>query len=137
MSPGLYSVSVVLDRSFGERLRELTPRGPVWIVDTPENRSAAEKLWKNAPSRSHLDGITVFTAWTNRASEQVLVDEMDMIDLHHGAYSAHPPYTAIRVIGASATAEVRAKLAEFGFDLFRPTDSGFEATRTLEAAEEE
>jgi len=40
------------------------------------------------------------------------------IDLHHGSYSATPPDTAIEIIGAPLTEEVRNALGEFGFDDF-------------------
>ena len=36
-----YRVFVVLDRDYGERLLELARSGPVWIVDTPQNRAVA------------------------------------------------------------------------------------------------
>ena len=55
-----YSVSVVLDREFGPRLRDLLEQGPVWAVDSPVNRKEAKRLWSEFPDRDHLEGITVF-----------------------------------------------------------------------------
>ena len=46
MSGQPYKVYVVVDRTFGERLAALEARVPVWIVNTPENRSVAERLWR-------------------------------------------------------------------------------------------
>jgi hypothetical protein len=40
-----YRVFVVVDREYGERLAELAQTGPVWIVDTPANRSVAQQIW--------------------------------------------------------------------------------------------
>jgi hypothetical protein len=35
-----YSVSIVLDRNYGQLLRELIEFGPVWIVESPANRES-------------------------------------------------------------------------------------------------
>jgi hypothetical protein len=82
-------------------------------------------------ARDHLDGVTVFKAAEDRSPEQILIDEMATIDLHHGVYSAIPPYTAIRVVGSTLTQQGRQVLATFGFDSFTLTDEGFRAVRPL------
>jgi hypothetical protein len=79
-----YRVFVVLDREYGQSLAELAEMGPVWIVDTPENRSVAQQIWSSHPSRSHLDGVTTFKFPDGTSSEDILIDELDTIDLHHG-----------------------------------------------------
>lgn len=129
-----YSVSVVLDRDYGLRLCELLRLGSVWAVESPTNRNIAQEIWRENPSRSHLDGLTIFSATEGSTSEQILIDELENVDLHHGHYSADPPYTILRVIGAQLTDEVRGMLSELGFDAFETTDGGFEATRPLSAA---
>ena len=126
-----YSVTVVLDREFGQRLRELVDEGPVWVVDSPVNRDTAHKLWAEFPDRSHLNGITVFKAAAGRSGEQILTDEIDTIDLHHGVYSANPAYTVIRVLGCELNAEVEGSLSGYGFDSFTRNANGFEARRPL------
>jgi hypothetical protein len=126
-----YSVSVVLDREFGPRLRGLLDTGPVWAVDSPANRDSAHKLWLEFPARDHLDGVTVFKAGADSSPGQMLIDEMETIDMHHGVYSADPAYTVFRVIGCELQPEIRETLAKFGFDSFSHTDDGFEATRPL------
>jgi hypothetical protein len=131
MSPAPYIVSVVLDREFGSRLLGLLESGPVWVVDSPTNREVAQKLWAEFPDRNHLTGITVFKTGITRTPAETLISEIATIDLHHGEYSADPPYTAIRVFGCEPEHEVRNALAEFGFDSFRPTVDGFEAVRPL------
>jgi hypothetical protein len=55
-----YSVLVVLDGEYGTRLSELKVKGPIWILDTPTNRAAAQGFWNALPDRDHLDGVTVF-----------------------------------------------------------------------------
>ena len=131
MSEVPYSVSVVLDRDFGERVRELLEAGPVWIVDSAPNRTSAQSIWAAFPERDHLDGVTIFKASADRDPAQVLVDEMDTIDMHHGVYSANPAYTVMHVIGCQLRPEVQKKLEEFGFDSFTCTSEGFEASRPL------
>ena len=125
-----YSVSIVLDRSYGKLLRDLLNAGPVWAVDSPANRDCAEQLWAKFPARDHLDGVTVLKAAEDRSPEQILIDEIATIDLHHGVHSANPPYTAIRVVGSTLTQQGREVLATFGFDSFTLTDEGFRAVRT-------
>jgi hypothetical protein len=49
MSGGSYSVSIVLDRSYGTLLRDLLNTGPVWAVDSPANRDCAQQLWAEFP----------------------------------------------------------------------------------------
>jgi hypothetical protein len=108
--------------------------GPVWIVDSPANGEFTRQLWAESPKSGHLDGLTLFKASENRPPEQMLIDWMDTIDLHHGVYSANPPYTIIRVVGSKLTPEGRQVLGTFGFDSFTLTDDGFRATRPLPPA---
>jgi hypothetical protein len=91
-----YRVFVVLDRDYGERLLELARSGPVWIVDTPQNRAVAQNLWAANPNRNHLEGVTTFKAGDDCSSEETLINELDTIDLHHGSYSADPPHTVLK-----------------------------------------
>jgi hypothetical protein len=126
-----YRVSVVVDREYGERLSELARTGPVWIVDTPNNRAAAQKIWAVDNSRSHLDGVTTFKTGNDCSCEDTLINELDTIDLHHGTYSANPPYTVLDVVGAVMSERLKTELAKFGFDEFEATAEGFCAVRPL------
>lgn len=127
----VYRIFVVLDRDYGERLSELARTGPVWIVDTPVNRATAQQVWAVYPSRSHLDGITTFKTSDDCSPEDTLINELDTIDLHHGTYSANPPYTVLEVIGAVLSERLKTELSQFGFDDFQPTTEGFRAARPL------
>jgi hypothetical protein len=125
-----YRVFVVVDRDYGQRLAALAQTGPVWIVDTPANRTVAQQIWAADPNRSHLEGITTFKA-PEGSSEDILINELDTIDLHHGTYSANPPYTVLDVIGTAITARLKAELAQFGFNEFQETPQGFCAVRPI------
>ena len=126
-----YRVFVVLDRDYGQRLVKLAQTGPVWIVGTPANRSVAQEICAARPAHSHLDCVTTFKASEDESSEDMLINELDTIDLHHGTYSADPPYTVLDVIGTPITARLKAELGEFGFDHFQETPQGFRAVRPI------
>jgi hypothetical protein len=126
-----YRVFVVLDRDYGERLSELAKNGPVWIVDTPTNRAAAQRSWTANPNRSHLDGITTFKTTDTSSPETALIEQLDTIDLHHGMYSANPPYTVLEIIGTTISERTKSELSQFGFDQFQGTAEGFRAVRQL------
>jgi hypothetical protein len=110
--------------------------GPIWAVDSPANREVAQEIWKEFPSRDHLDGITIFITGKGASPEEAFIAEFDTIDMHHGVYSAAPPYTIARAIGTSLTDKLRAVLSPYGFDSFAITDEGFRATRPLPSIED-
>lgn len=121
----------MLDREFGDRLSELAQAGPVWIVDTPLNRAAVQKIWAVHPNRSHLGGVTGFKTGDDSSPEDSLIDELGTLDLHHGTYSADPPYTVLEVIGAEMIDRVKTALSKFGFTEFQATAEGFRAVCPL------
>jgi hypothetical protein len=84
-----YENSIVLDRDYGARLRKLLESGPIWAIDAPANREVAQETWEEFPSRDHTDGITIFIG-KGASPEEAFIAEFDMIDLHHGVYSAVP-----------------------------------------------
>jgi hypothetical protein len=129
MEKSPYKVYVVVDRAFGERLTALEQRDPVWVVNTPVNRRAAERLRRERPAESHLTGITLFNDADGMSPEQLLLSELETIDLHHGSYSADPPYTVLEIYGVALSRPIEAALAEFGFNQFRPTENGFWTSR--------
>jgi hypothetical protein len=129
------SVYVIVDRNFGDRLASLPIGVPVWIVGTPANTDVAHRLWKERPSEDHLTGITTFNISWDGSPEENLIDELDMIDLHHGIYSADPPYMRIEVIGTPVSEKIKLAFADYGFDEFSATSSGFLATRKSPTSE--
>lgn len=122
-------VFVVLDREYGERLQGLDRSGPVWIVDTPPNRKAAEKIWTAQPDLDHLDGVTTFKIEINDSLEDNLIQELDTIDLHHGVHSSDQPYTILEIVGTQPTERIKGELSRHGFREFQATKQGFVAIR--------
>jgi hypothetical protein len=68
------------------------------------------------------------------SAEDLLVSVLDAIDLHHGSYSAIPPYAIIEVLGASLSNSIKTELSQYGFDEFHPNSAGFCAVRPLHTA---
>ena len=78
-----------------------------------------------------MEGITTFKFPEGSSPEDILINELDKIDLHHGIYSADPSYTVIEAIGADISDKIKSSFAEFGFDQLVPTPQGFQAIRPL------
>lgn len=125
-----YKVYVVVDREFGEQLAQLERGVPVWIVDSPTNRPVVQRFWNERPNESHLTGITAFTNLDALSPEDILLRHLDTIELHHGPDSANPAYSVIEVLGTQLTAAAKNGLAEYGFDEFLITSTGFVAIRS-------
>jgi hypothetical protein len=126
-----YRVFVILDREYGDGIFHLPKKSPIWIIDTPKNRTAAQIAWSRDASGDHLEGVTTFKAGDDLSPENALIQELGTIDLHHGVYSANPPYTVLDVIGTGVSDRVKERLAEFGFDQLEQTPEGFRAIRPL------
>ena len=124
-----YTVLVVLDRDFGERLASLAPETPVWIIGSPSNTPIAHRLWKERPASNHLNGVTVFNGFKDGTPEEILLNELDTIDLHHGQHSADPPYARLVILGVPLTDSVKDALEALGFESFQQEAAGFSANR--------
>ena len=128
-------VSIVVDPEFGERLTALAERGPVWIADTPSNRSAAE-VWRRKPGRPTCeDRVTTFRINTVAAPEQWVADILSTVELHHGGFDNKPPsYGTLEVWGASLSASLRALLTTAGYADLSSFPGGFRASPAAAAA---
>jgi hypothetical protein len=110
------NVAIVFAPDYSERLQRLAFHTPVWIVETPENRAAAEVAWMRAVEWPHIS-VTVFRA------NQTLHTLLAQVGLHHDVDS-------VDVIGSALTETTRAALAEAGFQRFDETTEGFRARKT-------
>jgi hypothetical protein len=128
-----YSVAIVVDRHFGDHLLELAERVHVWVCASQDNRRLAEKYWQAAPGASLERGITTFNVTDSQPPEEMFIDILGAVDLHHGEYSHTPPWDTLEVYGTSATSAVRRALAEFGVSEFVGISEGFRCTRPVEA----
>ena len=67
--------------------------------------------------------------------EAILLSQLDTIELHHGPYSADPPYTQLEVFGTALSEEMRTELRQYGFNEFQPTAEGFRCSRPMPTKE--
>jgi hypothetical protein len=125
-------VFVVVDKAFGERTYELARAGLVFVIDTPLNCAAAEKVWAEGPQASHLKPVYVFESGAS-SPENLLLDGLDQLDLRyrHSDFLEEPPFTLLEAIGASLTTRVKAKLRKNEFEEFYATTAGFRAVRPV------
>lgn len=110
------NVAVVFVEDFSERLEKVAFHSPVWLVDTPPNRAAAEDAWRAAVEWPHIT-VTLFRATDDWRTL------LHQIELHDRSVDA------MEVIGSSLTAAIRAALVGAGFTKFDETSGGFRAKR--------
>ncbi len=98
-----YSVAIVVDRKFGERLLPLTQRLHVWVCDTSANGEAVKKAMAAiAPGAVWNEvGVTTFRVNENDSPEDMVFDRLGDVDLHHGEYSHDPAWTVMEIYGQS------------------------------------
>jgi hypothetical protein len=109
------SVAIVFAEDFSAQLEKLSFHTPVWLIDTPENRSAAEEAWQRAIEWPHIS-VTLF----RHDDWQALLDQIAL---------QKRPVDAIEVFGAPLTNTARATLEEAGYVRFEETANGFRVRR--------
>ena len=124
----LTTIAIVLDPDFGARLHELAARMPVWVVDSPGNRSSIESEW----TRRRRDGaereLSVFRTIEGLSPAEHIVALLRTIESAHGAGAQDPPFATLLVYGASADASTSAAIAALGGVAPVPMEEGFRAT---------
>lgn len=108
------SVAIVFETDYGDRLEKLAFHTPVWIVDTPANRSGAERAWRTAVEWPHIT-VTLFRA---EDDWRALLRQIDIIER---------AVDVVDVIGSPLTDEARTALAKHGFEKLDETGAGFRA----------
>ena len=100
---------------FSGPLEKLAFHTPVWMIDTPANRAAAEAAWMQAVEWPHI-AVTLFRPldW-----EPLL----EQIGMHHERFDV------VEAIGTELTEGVRAVLEGAGFVRIVETAGGFRARR--------
>jgi hypothetical protein len=123
------SVALVFNPDFGDRLERLAFRMPAWIVDTEENRAAAEAVWHMAQEWPQIS-VTLFRATASAVPQR---DEwsgiIEQVELHHGSYSQRVAYDTLDVVGTQLTQGAREAFEAAGFQLLETTADGFRATK--------
>jgi hypothetical protein len=115
MAESKYRVAIVADPGFGERIEALAEHMHVWAVDTPANRTTAERLWATMPAPSIESGVTIFRVDPNESPDAWAAATSPDVELHHGEYSHNPPLDTIEIHGAPLSSQLRLALNAAGF----------------------
>lgn len=127
-----YTVALVVDPTFGERLSPLASRIHTWAVGTPENRAAADKLWALEPQPHEYSierGVTTFEPGLGTNPEEWCAAMVGTLDQHHDEHSHDPGYTVLEVHGVKFSKRLRPHFTELGFTAFEDTEYGFRAQK--------
>ena len=125
-----YTVALVLDPGFGDRLRDLASRVPTWIVESPQNCAVADSIWASEPKTySNERGITTFDAKLGFGPEEWCRAMVGTIDQHHDELSRDPGYSVLEVYGLPFNERLRPHFSELGFTSFENTAYGFRALK--------
>lgn len=119
------AVAVVVDRQFGDRLRDLAERLPVWIGTSETNRPVVEAVWAEHKARPSGYGVTIINASAEYSGEDLLFTQLDIIDEHH------PSWSVIEVYGVARTPLLTEAFQEFGVTGFEDRADGFSASRSF------
>jgi len=110
------NVAIVFTPDFSGRLQQLAFHTPVWILETPENRAAAEAEWLRRQEWPHID-VTLFRSahdWRTLFAQIALRHDVDSLE----------------IIGAPPDEEMRAALAKEGFERIQETAEGVRARKS-------
>src|SRR5688572_15373743 len=117
------TVAIVFEPDFSSQLEKLAFHTPVWLVDTPHNRAAAEDAWREAVEWPHIT-VTLFrppeAAHPSKDDWRMLLDQIGVEERF---------VEGIDVIGSPLTLPARAVLSEAGYIKFDETPAGFRAKR--------
>ena len=109
------SIAIVFAEDYSGALERLAFHTPVWLVDTPANREAAEQAWHAANEWPHIS-VTLFRPdhdWS------ALLDQIAL----------HEKFDVVEAIGAPLAPSARDALEGAGFVRIEETESGFRARR--------
>jgi hypothetical protein len=123
-----HCVTVVVDPRLGIRLLDLLSEDAIWIVDSPDNTSVVQAIWKEKASGTATE-LTSFKVDAKGTPEEWLVAELASIHLHHGEFSHDPAWSVLNAIGVSWSDRISLELAKFGFSRHADTPLGFVARR--------
>lgn len=115
-------VAVVFTPDFSGQLRKLSFHTPVWIVDTPPNRAAAEELWQLAVEWPHIL-VTLLPATAPIATQDDWHTLFEQVSLLVRSFDA------VEVFGAPLTEPARAAISALHLDRVEETPTGFRARR--------
>jgi hypothetical protein len=126
---------VIVDPDYGTRLETATQLAPVWVVDTPRNKKAVERVWRTGPHPDHREkgAVTSYRSQDPEDRLSSLLGIMPELETHHGNVESNelvfPKGFVLGVIGLTMAAAVTSALRNLGFRSFIETPEGFEACK--------
>lgn len=124
-----YTIGLVLDGSFGERLLQVAATMHVWALDSALNRAVAERYWAANSDKTPERGITLFKQSGGFHSPEDVVPILDNIELHHGQDSHTPPVSTLEIFGCTARGPVIDALGVAGYVVTEASEDRLLATR--------
>ena len=108
------SVAIVFDPDYSMQLERTSFHTPVWMIDTPANRSAAEHAWHEALEWPHIS-VTLFRPldWAPLLQQIAMQEKFEVVE----------------AIGTTLTEDARTALVESGFARIEQRPDGFRARR--------
>ena len=106
-------VAIVMDPSYGTRLRLVASKMPVWIVNSVANEKVARSLWESGAN------VTTFNVSNPDHVDENLLKVLPDVELHHGNLSS------LLVIGVPKSEALAARLAGQGLTNAREVEFGF------------
>jgi hypothetical protein len=122
------AVAIVLEPDYSARLRDLAFTVPVWLIETPANRRAADEVWMHAQDWPQLS-VTIISDLPPSMRKEDWRRLLDQIELRHGPAAQRFPFDALLLIGTEMTPSLRAALNDTGFGAVEKTADGFRAAK--------
>lgn len=119
-------VALVLSQDFGDECFALQERMPIWIIESPQNQSAVDKI------RAQSGGTRQITTFHLRGNESLSATcerIVQSLDDHHNESSQTPAYCELIVFGLSLAGVSLKPFLELGFEEFVETSTGFIAKK--------
>jgi hypothetical protein len=130
-----HRVAVVLDPDYAERIIDLSRKCHAWVVRSAANDAVVAGLRQDSPAYSSDEGVSSFNG--AETPEAAFLTILSVVEEHHGAYSHHPPFSVIEVIGLEPSKAVSDELSACGFGQIEPSEDGFVARRDPPARPEQ
>lgn|ERR1700687_2720532 len=116
-------VALVLEPE-SQQLEPMASTMPVWAVESPSNRLAAERFWSKFPNANQRDiGLTLFKSDPNDRYSS-FVGVLDTLEEHHWGLRQ------LYVVGLELTEQAQADMLVLGFNAYTRTKQGFVATKS-------
>jgi hypothetical protein len=121
-------VAIVVPPDAGALLASLVCSQDVWVVDTRENRTAAERIWASS-SGDVAHGLTTFKVDAGSPRDAWVAGVLPIVDEHHGLRAEWPAHVELDVHGVGLTEIIRCVLAALGSFVIHERPEGFRASR--------